>query len=145
MKRLSVRVAAVVAAPLLAVSGAAITAPMAQAANGTGVVDCTGAVVSRPKDLTISCADANITITKITWKSWTNNRARGTGTLVWNTCLPQTCVAGIVQQYPVALTLNGVASGGNVSVFSKVNVTFPKAGPAGLESGRYTLDNPIKS
>lgn len=137
----SLAAAAIAALGLAALSSAA---PAAQAA-GTGVVDCAGAIVTKPQDLTISCADANLSISKISWKSWTNNRARGTGTLVWNTCLPQTCVDGIVQRYPVNITLRGVASGGNVSVFSRLTVVFPKASPAGLISGQYLLDNPIKS
>ena len=145
MKRLLPRSIIAAVAPILLVGGIAVAAPVAQAAGGTGIVDCSGSVVRKPQDITISCADANITITNITWKSWSNNRAKGTGTLAWNTCLPQTCVAGIVQRYPVSITLSGVASGGNVTVFSKLAVVFPKEGPAGLESGRYTLDNPIKS
>ena len=139
------RILTAIAVPALIAGASALVAPVAQAAPGTGIVDCAGSVVSKPKEITIACADAGLAITKISWKSWSNNRARGTGTLVWNTCLPQTCVDGIVQEYPVAITLGGVASGGNVSVFSRVNVTFPKNSPAGLESGRYTLDNPIKS
>ena len=101
--------------------------------------------MSKPQDISISCADANLMISKITWKSWTNKRAKGSGTLVWNTCLPQACVDGIVQRYPVTITLSNVASGGNVTVFSELSVAFPKAAPAGLASGVYLLDNPIKS
>ena len=139
------RLLTAVVAPTLLAGGLALAAPAAQASGGTGIVDCSGAVVSKPQDITISCADANLMISKITWKSWTNKRAKGSGTLVWNTCLPQACVDGIVQRYPVTITLSKVASGGNVTVFSTLTVVFPKAAPAGLASGVYTLDNPIKS
>ena len=79
----------------------------------------------------------------ITWSSWTANGAKGVGTLAWNTCLPETCVDGIVQKYKVKVILGGVASAPNVSVFSQMTLAFPKGGPAAAETATYTLDRPI--
>lgn len=129
---------------LLAASSLALL-PSASAASGsgTGVVDCTGTIVERPKQIVITCADAGVVIQRITWTSWTATKAKGSGTLVWNTCLPETCVAGIVQKYRVRVTLGGVASAPNAPVFTKVLLGFPRGGPAALGSGSYTLDRPI--
>jgi hypothetical protein len=120
-------------------------APAASAANGsgTGIVDCAGVIAERPREIVLTCADAGVVIAKITWTSWTAMRAKGIGTLVWNTCLPKTCAAGIVQTYKVRVTLGGVASAPNAPVFTKVALVFPRGGPAGLETGTYTVDRPI--
>jgi hypothetical protein len=130
--------------PTLVVMGL-LTAPAAEALppGETGIVDCNGAVITKPKQITIACADSGVALTGIRWKSWSANAAKGTGTLAWNTCLPQTCAAGIVQKYRVKITLGGLASApGQSDIFSQVTVVFTKGGPAGLVSGTYTLDNP---
>lgn len=125
----------------LAAAGLAL-APAATAAEGTPVViDCAGKGVAKPKQIVLACADAGVAVTGIRWTRWTMNSATGVGTLTWNTCLPQTCVDGIVEKYRVRITLGGLASGPDIDVFSQMNLRFPKGGPAGLETGSYTLDN----
>lgn len=125
----------------LAAAGLAL-APTATAAEGTPVViDCAGQGVTKPKQIVLACADASVAVTGIRWTRWTMNSATGVGTLTWNTCLPQTCVDGIVEKYRVRITLGGLASGPDIDVFSRMSLRFPKGGPAGLETGSYTLDN----
>lgn len=125
----------------LAAAGLAL-APTATAAEGTPVViDCAGKGVTKPKQIVLACADAGVAVTGIRWTRWTMNSATGVGTLTWNTCLPQTCVDGIVEKYRVRITLGGLASGPDIDVFSRMSLRFPKGGPAGLETGSYTLDN----
>lgn len=125
----------------LAAAGLAL-APTATAAEGTPVViDCAGKGVTKPKQIVLACADAGVAVTGIRWTRWTMNSATGVGTLTWNTCLPQTCVDGIVEKYRVRITLGGLASGPDIDVFSQMSLRFPKGGPAGLETGSYTLDN----
>lgn len=111
--------------------------------SGTGVVDCLGKIVQKPAEIVITCADAGVMVSTISWTSWNNNRATGRGTLVWNTCLPETCVAGIVQKYKVRVVLGRPASGPNAAVFTRLTLAFPQGGPANLETGTYTLDRPI--
>jgi hypothetical protein len=131
---------------LIAVAGLSLSGPAGAATgSGTGVVDCAGAIVERPREIVVTCADAGVVIQRITWTAWTASRARGSGTLTWNTCLPKTCVNGIVQKYKVAVTLGRVASGPNAPVFTRVGLGFAKGGPAGLESGAYTIDRPIST
>jgi hypothetical protein len=128
----------------IAVSGLAL-APAASAAPGdTTVINCVGKGQIRPKEIVITCADANVLINKITWTTWNNNAARGRGTLAWNTCLPKTCVDGIVQTYKVKIRLGRVASGPNASVFTGLTLGFPGGGPAAAETTSYTLDRPIR-
>ena len=132
-----------------AVSASAV-APAAKAPL-PGIVNCAGQLDVKPKEIVFTCADAGVMIMDISWTKWNQNTAKGTGTLVWNTCLPETCVDGIVQKYAVNITLpkTGLATGPGangkfVDVFSKVNVGFPKGGPAGLDFGTYGIDNTIK-
>jgi len=124
-------------------ANAASATPSASATTNY-IVNCAGKTVTKPTSIVITCADAGVSINKIKWASWDLNAAKGTGILSWNTCLPKTCVAGVTVKYPVAITLGGVASGPSLSVFSKVNVAFPKGGPASLETGSYTLDNAVR-
>lgn len=134
---------ALAAATTIAAAGLALPAAAAAASNDTYIVDCAGQLVEKPSSITITCADAGVSINKITWATWNENAAKGRGTLAWNTCLPKTCVDGIVEKYKVRITLGGVASGPEGTIFSQVKLTFPKGGPAGLETGSYTIDNPI--
>ena len=126
---------------VVCLAGLAI-APPASASPDTVVVTCTGRGVVQPKVIDLACADASVLITNITWKSWTDNGAKGTGTLAWNTCLLETCAGGIVQKYRVRITLGGVASAPGVSAFTAVTLAFPKGGPAAAETATYTIDNP---
>ncbi len=128
---------------IMAPANAAPSAPSSSATTNY-IVNCAGKTVTKPTSIVITCADAGVAINKIKWSSWDLNAAKGSGVLSWNTCLPKTCVAGVTVKYPVSITLGGVASAPNLNVFSKVEVAFPKAGPASLETGTYTLDNAVK-
>lgn len=137
------RVAALAIATAMALGGVALSTPASAEGTDTSIVDCAGRLVQKPSSITITCADGGVSINKITWSTWTANSARGTGTLAWNTCLPKTCVDGIVETYRVRITMGRVASAPNEAVFTQATLRFPKGGPAGLETGSYTIDNPI--
>jgi len=122
-----------------------MAAPASAAPGQNVVVNCAGKGVVKPKQITVTCADADVVVSGITWSSWNLNSAKGTGTLIWNTCLPETCVAGITQKYKVKVTLGGVASGPSVTAFSQMKLTFPDgSGPAAANSSSYTLDNELQ-
>lgn len=133
----------VAAAGALATAGLAVAAP-ASADPSIVVVNCAGKGVVKPKQIVVSCADAAVMVTGIRWSRWNMNAAQGTGTLVWNTCLPTTCVDGIVEKYRVRITLGGQASGPDINVFSQMTLVFPAGGPAAAETATYTLDNDIR-
>lgn len=63
------------------------------------IIVCDGKGQVKPSEIILVCRDGNTFVSNIKWKKWNDNRATGTGTLSWNTCLPETCVAGIVQTY----------------------------------------------
>lgn len=137
------RIAIALGASAIIGIGALIAGSPAGAATSPAIVDCTGKPVSKPSTITISCADAGVAITKITWSSWKAGSAKGRGTLTVNTCEP-TCAAGNNETYPVRISLGGLASApGKPDVFSEVNLTFTKGGPAMLSTGSYVIDNPM--
>jgi len=131
--------AALSATATIAVAGPAVAATPSP--GDTVIVDCVGTQVVRPKQIVFTCADGGISVQRITWTSWNDNRARGRGTLVWNTCLPTDCASGIVQKYKARLVLDRVASGPGVTLFSRMRLTFPGGGPANLDTGTMTLPN----
>jgi hypothetical protein len=141
------RTSALFATALLAATASVGLATSAQAANAsdTVVINCVGKKVVKPKEIVVTCADANVAVQKISWKRWGLNSAVGTGTLSWNTCLPTDCASGTVQTYPVRVTLSRLASGPNVTAFTKMTLAFPKGGPASANTASYLLDNQLAS
>ncbi len=131
------------AATALCFGAVAASSPASADGNDPSVVTCQGKTVVKPKQIVVTCADAGVVVKGIKWTSWTMNGAKGVGTLAWNTCLPKTCVDGIIEKYKVKVTLGGVASAPNVSVFTQMTLGFPKGGPAAAETSTYTLDRPI--
>jgi hypothetical protein len=142
MSRVRTAAVALTAVALTAAAGAALAVP-ADAATKPGVVNCAGKAETKPKEINLSCADANLMVTGLTWSKWTANGATGSGTLVWNPCLP-TCVAGKAEKYNAKVALGRVASGAGANVFSGMTLTFPKGGPADAATMTYVLDNPLK-
>ena len=137
------RVIAVLASVIGLLAGAiALPATAAAAPGDTTIVNCRGNQVVKPKQIVITCADGGVSVVRISWSTWTPNRATGTGTLAWNTCLPEDCASGIVQKYKARIRLGRVASGPGVTAFTRMTLTFPQGGPAAAEPATYTIDNP---
>lgn len=89
--------------------------------------------VYKPARIIVSCADANFTIQEISWRSWTNGRAVGTGTARVNDCTPD-CAQGTFQTYPVRVTLSTPKQcrSGKPLQFVRIATTFTAARPAGF-------------
>ncbi len=134
-------------------AAAALTAPAHAAEKPdptkTYVVTCQGQLEYKPKEIVFACGDGGVYFGNIRWSSWTQNGAKGTGTLYFNTCEP-TCGAGNIQKFPkTKLTLGGVATGPAmgtmVNTFSTITGTFGKySGPAMAESATWAIDNVIE-
>ncbi len=77
----------------MVLTGVAVATPASAAPGDVVVINCLGKGVVKPKQIVLTCADAGVILTGISWSSWTANTAKGTGTLAWNTCLPETCSA----------------------------------------------------
>ena len=138
----SIRVAAIAIAGLgIAASGLTFVSP-ATAATKPEIIACDGKGKVKPKEIILACGDGNTFVNNIKWVKWNNNTATGTGTLNWNTCLPQTCAGGIVQTYKAKITLGGLATApGENDVFSEMTLTFTQGGPGMMDSGVYELSN----
>lgn len=77
-----------------------------QAESLPDVLDCSfDKPAVRPQNLILACADLGVQVEKITWTSWTADKAEGDGTERDNTCTPN-CAAGnyVTKQVHVVLS-----------------------------------------
>ena len=126
------------AATLLSTCGLLIPAASASsAATPVRISDC-GTLKVAPKSIVISCADANRSITGISWTNWGAATAVGTGIVTWNTCTP-TCVAGTYRH--VSLTFRALrrVTRGNVTYYSTLS---GPSGSFGTKGTTWTLATP---
>ncbi|WP_327140261.1 hypothetical protein [Nocardia sp. NBC_01327] len=93
-------------------------APTTASTAVVGVKDCLSQPESHPKDITITCADADLSVAGIDWESWTGDSARGKGTQNRNTCEPS-CATGTHESLPVTVELTDPVDG----YFSRITVT----------------------
>ena len=85
----------------------AITTPIKNYAKllGTWTYDCEFPV-QRPLQIMLTCADGGMFVTEITWNTWTETGASGTGTYSQNMCDPN-CAEGTRVNVPVTIKLSG--------------------------------------
>ena len=69
------------------------------------MVTCARVPVLRPRTFVVACADANTSLTGLTWHAWRPGAAAPTGTLVENTCTPS-CAGGELVRYPVTVEID---------------------------------------
>ncbi|MFI9507935.1 hypothetical protein [Nocardia sp. NPDC052566] len=122
MRVLGLAAAAAAVAALLAGCGtkdgeSATTTPSSAAPSVAQLKDCGGKPVMRPASITVTCADANLSVTDITWLSWTDRDARGTGIEHRNNCQPD-CAAGQQESMQVTIELSGPVNG----VFAQITL-----------------------
>jgi hypothetical protein len=121
-----------------------LSAAMAASASAPlKITNCTTAA-SRPKLLTLTCADGNTVIKGLRWSSFGARSAQGKGTFVTNTCEPN-CAAGKDVSYPVAVKATSPRTcKKGVRVYNKLTVTFTGRKPSNSASlTRWTLGCPI--
>jgi hypothetical protein len=70
--------------------------------TGTYLYDCS-TPTQRPKEIVLTCADANTYVTKISWSNWSSNSAHAKGIFHWNTCTPS-CAAGTTKSRAITFT-----------------------------------------
>jgi hypothetical protein len=97
---------------VIAVTGASLltlAAPLVASASGassaTSLYNCS-TLTQRPREIVLTCADANLYVAHITWSSWSGASAHAKGTLHWNTCTP-TCVAGAFKSKSISFVATG--------------------------------------
>ena len=82
----------------------------------------------------IACGDASLGATGITWSSWTQKSAVGTGTGQINDCTPD-CVHGTTKMAPMELRLSKPKKCSNGRrLFTKLRYTWTSGAPVGPAS-----------
>lgn len=129
----SATLAAIVLA--LAVSTSAASSPLK-------ITNCNKAS-SRPKSVTLACADANTVLGGLSWSSFGGATAKAKGTLEVNKCEPN-CAAGKFSKYPVKATASGSRKcKGGLRVYSKLSLQFTGKSPSKANSLKsWTLSCP---
>lgn len=106
------------------------------------ISDCAKAL-TRPKTVTLTCADAGVVLTKLKWSSFGGRTAKASGRIEINTCEPD-CAAGATKSYPVGVSASRpkmCKHGG--SVYGAVAVRFNAAKPHDASLFKhYTLTCP---
>ena len=115
----------------------------ASASSPVKITNCFKAS-SRPKQVVLTCGDANTALSKLTWSSFGGASASATGTFEMNTCSPN-CAAGKFVKYPVKVTASSTrACKGGLRVYNKLTLTFKGKSPKTEGSlTRWTLGCPI--
>ena len=97
-------VLALAGASLLNLATPAISSASAAPAR-TYLYNCS-TLTQKPREIVLTCADANLWVNKITWSHWSSASAHARGTLHWNTCTP-TCVAGKEKSTTITFVATG--------------------------------------
>ena len=93
----------------------------------------------KPADVIIACGDASLGATGMTWSSWTQKSAVGTGTGQVNDCTPD-CVHGTTKTAPMELRLSKPQKCSNGKrVFSKLHYTWTSGAPVGPAGGSVPM------
>src|SRR6266508_255299 len=115
-----------------------VVAPLALGALALGVTACGGSgsdskvlfpaecskPTYKPKQIVVTCADANTVIQNITWKSYDDKSASGSGTANVNACEPN-CAAGKFEKFPATVALSNPKScGKDVKQFTSLVLTY---------------------
>ncbi len=102
-----------------------------QADTDIYVVNC-ATFEQKPVELVLYCADAGQILTEISWSSWTNEEAVGSGTSTTNDCEPN-CAAGtdVVTKVDIKL-LKPVESAEGRLVFSQIEMQYEIPQPSGV-------------
>ena len=143
--RLTTAMVAAISIPALGLGVGAVTsaaraasrAPASPAVAGhlfseqTVAVNCQGRPQVRPSSFTLACADANDSLTRLSWANWGSALASATGIQEENDCVPD-CAAGHFHRYPVDAIFWGFAAipgHPGSQRYPEVTVLYPGARP----------------
>ncbi len=126
----------------LAASGAAVASAASSASSAIKITNCTHAV-TKPRSLTLACADANTLLRSLSWSSFGSATARAQGTLETNACTPN-CASGKFVKYPVTVRASGVRTcARNLRVYKQLSLTFTSRKPRSASTlSRWQLPCP---
>ena len=127
---------------VIGILAAILIASAASASAPVKITNCNKAV-SRPKQMTLTCGDANTGLSKLKWSSFGGIGAKGSGTFETNTCEPN-CSAGKVVRYPVTVAASKPRScKAGLRVYGKLQLRFTGKVPSSISAQKnWTLRCP---
>jgi hypothetical protein len=88
----------------------------------------------KPAMVIVACGDASLGARSMTWSSWTQKSAVGTGTGQINDCDPD-CVQGTTKTAPIELRVSKpLKCSSGKRIFSKLRYTWTAGAPAGAQT-----------
>lgn len=122
---------------------AATSEPASTAAAGAknpGVIADCQKPSEEPSEITIACGDGNFVVADITWDSWGQDEAGGSGTAEVNLCEPN-CADGKVGNYISGVTVSDIGDCDGQSAYRKIEIDFQDEAPPGYDDP-YKTDLP---
>ena len=105
---------------LIAVSASSTSAGTAKSMQ---LPDCAGRLGERPTSVILTCADAGVTATKLTWTGWGSPFSAGVGVASVNDCDPS-CAEGHFHDFKIVLIAEGRQSCSGSEAYAKVTYAF---------------------
>ena len=141
----SVILAALFLAVVLAACGGAPagdtdTASFGPAESGPGLVADCEKPSEEPKSITIACGDGHFVVADITWDSWGDDEAGGSGTAEVNPCEPN-CAESKMGNYIAGVTVSDIGDCDGEPSYTKIEVDFMDEAPPGYKDP-YKTDLP---
>lgn len=99
--------------------------------NATAWIDNCGPLVSAPKSIVLTCADANYELAGLTWHGWGSATATATGTVQANDCTPN-CAAGHFHSYKASVAVDRLTACGKARIYARLTISYAGARPAGI-------------
>lgn len=107
--------------------------------NPISIFNCVDEYESQPSNLIITCADANMGVDNIVWKSWNNIEASGEGIFYENNCSPD-CASGRIIRQKAEIQLSNIQRDkSGKSVFTEIIVQTKEKQQAGGYMDTYSL------
>ncbi|MGH2833912.1 MAG: hypothetical protein ACRDK2_14145 [Solirubrobacteraceae bacterium] len=134
-------------ATLALITTVALSADVALASSPNYLVGDCQRSQRQPSTVILTCADAGLSIQKITWSSFGGGTASGTGSAHINSCTPD-CAAGKFGDYPVQITASKPKRcREGKSDYRQLKLTYTAKRPPGVSRSKssqtYTLSCPI--
>ncbi len=109
------------------------------------VSQCGYSYEQRPTDVTLTCADAGMRVSKLKWTSWTSTSAEGTGVMTTNTCDPD-CASGNYETQVITILLNTPTKDSkSKTIFTTAILESNKPLPNGLSKESFDITTPADS
>jgi len=97
-----------------------------------------------PAQIVFACADAGLGAKNLSWTSWTDSGATGTGTIYEHDCTPSCAQSTVFNMYPGSITLSGAENTAVGPLFSTLTARFQDTGPNGQKSENFDLPLPAE-